>query len=818
MKRIIRWDRTFPDKFAFPGIGHSFRAKVLVAFLGLALIPLAILGLIIFNAGSGTMMAQAAAGLEAARTLKAERIQSWLEERRKDILILSENPSVIDAMLELEEGFEEMGGNAERLLRSLYLGKPDVANNGDGSEYSEAHEEIHELFSEALEYYGYNELYMVTLEGDVVYSTKKTDEFGTNLKTGPYKDTNLAAAFNKAFASGDDDFVTIQDYAYFPPVKGPAAFVASPMFSEYFEKEPEMADRDDEEKEERAGSEDAHAEDDDEGEGRIVGIMIYQLPIERLNAIMQERTGLGETGETYLVGPDGQFRSESLYREDMGVEHSILSDRVQVETEAVKNALAGSSDTREIRNYLGRPVLSSWSPLVIDSPTGNNQGGVKWALISEIALTEVRAPVYRLAWLTGAIAMVSAVLIAFAAVFLSNGVTRQVRNVTDLFSEIGMGNFGARAAIVSRDELGRMAESLNAMLENTLSLIQTREDRDAMQASVMKLLEEISSLTEGDLTARAEVTEEITGAIADSFNAMASQLSQVVLDVKKASRQTSKTAKAVTANTERLAETGLLQTRQVESAIGVIQSMADSMREVADRAKQSAVVSEESKQNAEEGSSAVEKTNQAMSAIRDRVQETARAIKRLGESSQEIGNIVQIINDIADRTSILALNASIQAAMAGDAGRGFGVVAEEVQRLAERSTNSTKQIEKLVKSIQSEINEAGVSMEESIQRVVEGTQLAGNAHEKLQEIEAVSAQLAELVQFITNMTHEQVAKSEEVSKTMQNVGKVSTQTSIASRKTASAMLEMNKTAERLRESVEVFRVEEPSSVSRDAAA
>jgi twitching motility protein PilJ len=189
------------------------------------------------------------------------------------------------------------------------------------------------------------------------------------------------------------------------------------------------------------------------------------------------------------------------------------------------------------------------------------------------------------------------------------------------------------------------------------------------------------------------------------------------------------------------------------------------------------------------------------------VQETARSIKRLGESSQEIGNIVQLINDIADRTSILSLNASIQAAMAGDAGRGFAVVAEEVQRLAERSTNATKQIDTLIKNIQGEINEAGTSMEESIQRVVEGSNLADGAHQKLQEIESVSNQLAELIQSISMAAIQQAKSSESITKTMQQVGAVSTKNLAASRKTSRAIQQLDKTSRTLAASVETFKLE-----------
>ncbi|MFP4032443.1 MAG: methyl-accepting chemotaxis protein, partial [Desulfococcaceae bacterium] len=355
---------------------------------------------------------------------------------------------------------------------------------------------------------------------------------------------------------------------------------------------------------------------------------------------------------------------------------------------------------------------------------------------------------------------------------------------------------------------GKMCRSLNEMLDRLLNLVQSSAERGSIQKSIMSLLDEISGLAEGDLTARAEVTEDFTGAIADSFNEMAEQLSEVVKNVKDVTLQVISTSQDVSRSTENLAETSEMQAVQVGETIEAINEMSKSIQQVAENAGRSAGVSEQSTLHAKEGAEAVRATNRAMESIREHAQETARAIKRLGESSQEIGNIVQLINDIADRTSILALNASIQAAMAGDAGRGFAVVAEEVQRLAERSTNATKQIDTLIKNIQAEINEAGSSMEESIQRVVEGSRLADGARNKLQEIETVSTQLGELIQSISMASKQQAQASEEIAKTMEEVGEISSQTSAASRQTAVSMKSLAQMSSQLNESVSVFRLAE----------
>lgn len=402
---------------------------------------------------------------------------------------------------------------------------------------------------------------------------------------------------------------------------------------------------------------------------------------------------------------------------------------------------------------------------------------------------------------------ISAILIGILiAVKLSRGLTEQVNHINDLLVDIGMGNYDARTEVVSNDELGAMASTLNAMLDNITTLIQSQAERDSIQDSIMKLLEEISALTEGDLTGRAEVTEDMTGAIADSFNEMTDQFSDIIQKVKQATASVDDTSEDVSKQTIILANKNIDQARKVENAIQSIDRMVDTIKNVSENALQSANVSVISRTNARDGAKAVQETNMAMTEIREQINETARSIKRLGESSMEIGNVIQIINDIADRTSILALNASIQAAMAGDAGHGFAVVADEVQRLAESSSNSTKQIESLVKNIQTEIKNVTTRMDESIGTVVQGTQLADGAHEKLQEIEKVSNELADLIDSIASAATEQAKVSEDISSTMQEIGEVSKESSRSSQETATSMDMLSRTARELRSSVEIFKV------------
>jgi len=412
-----------------------------------------------------------------------------------------------------------------------------------------------------------------------------------------------------------------------------------------------------------------------------------------------------------------------------------------------------------------------------------------------------------------AVGLLSVLFAVWIAIRLSRGLTNQVNHIMGLLTEIGKGNYQARTMVVSNDELGVMAQTLNGMLDNITILIQSQEERDTIQESIMKLLEEISALTEGDFTGRAEVTEDMTGAIADSFNAMADQFSDIISKVKIATESVDTTSEEVARQTMTLAEKNMEQVKEVSGAVAAIDKMAKSIQEVASSAQRSASVSRQSRVNAQEGAQAVTETTKAMADIREQINETARSIKRLGESSLEIGNIVQIIDDIADRTSILALNASIQAAMAGEAGHGFAVVADEVQRLADNSSNSTKQIEVLVKSIQNEIKEVTNRIDDGISKVVQGSKLADGAHAKLQEIEKVSNDLAELIESITAATTEQVHASTTISQTMKEVGEISRESSLSSQDTAASMNVLSKTARDLRSAVEVFKVGETQAIN-----
>ena len=326
------------------------------------------------------------------------------------------------------------------------------------------------------------------------------------------------------------------------------------------------------------------------------------------------------------------------------------------------------------------------------------------------------------------------------------------------------------------------------------------------QEAILRLLDELSNLADGDLTVQATVTEDITGAIADSINYAIEALRELVATINDTAITLDASTRQTQATAGHLAKASVAQSKQVASATESMAAMASSVEEVSGNAERAADVARHSVDIAHKGGDAVRRTIDGMNTIRETIQETSKRIKRLGESSQEIGNIVELINDIAEQTNILALNASIQASMAGEAGRGFAVVADEVQRLAERAANATKQIEVLVRTIQSDTNEAVVSMERSTTDVVGGALLAENAGAALEEIEKVSNQIASLVQNISGSARQQASAAANISRNMQVLREISSQTAENTSATSTSIGKLAELATQLRKSVAGFRL------------
>jgi methyl-accepting chemotaxis protein len=628
-----------------------------------------------------------------------------------------------------------------------------------------------DFYTQLVRQAGYADLYLIDPQGFIFYSVNQGPEFQTNILTGPYKESVLAEEVAETL---EEKRFHLSDFKPYPPAQDAiSAFAIQPVLT---------------------------------AEGEVPVLVAIRILPDQLNAITQRHASRNETEETYLVGPDNLFRNDSRFLEQLGVNSTILNTDFRVDTVAASNALAGETNTGIINNYQGISVLSAWQPLAIQAPSQADPEGITWALVAEIDEAEVTQPVVRLGFILGGLALAAIMVVVLFAFVLSGTLVKQIDNIRSLFGAIETGNLEARAEVLTNDELGEMTGNLNDMLDDLSSLIQTREERDHIQTSIRRLLEEVSTVAEGDLTVEAEVTADITGAIADSFNYMIAQLRRIISNVQDTTLQVSASANEIQTTAEHLSHGSETQSSQIINTSTALDDMAISIQQVSENATLSATIAEQALLNAKKGTVVVQNTIEGMNRLRHQVQETARRMARLGESSQQIGDIVRLINDIADRTSLLALNASIEAALAGEAGQGFAVVAEEVDRLAERSTKATQQIAGLVKAIQNETAEVVAAMETSTNDAAIGSELADQAGQALAEIEHVSTQLAQLIQTISHASKQQARGSEAIARSMNEIAEITHQTAAGTKQAAISIHNLASLADDLRASVSAFKL------------
>ena len=820
----------FRSGILFESLTTKIRAKLLLTLVGVALLPLMLFGIVMYRSASQELREQNHRYVETVRAIKANQVEENVSTLFKQIKTFSENGMIVDAMQSFSESMPNARAESkisqDRLAKmstaledyyqnefakeykqqtgllppiegqlaeidddSRYLQYRFIAENpnplnekaildsvADDSEYSRLHESLHPIIRNYRQQFGIEDIFLCDLEsGDIVYSVFKGLEFTTSLIDGPYADSHLGRVFKQAAASENKGDATLVDFElYLPRYERMAGFVASPIF---------------------AGD-------------RKVGVAVFHLSADRFNQVLAEPSGLDTACYTHLIGPDRRFRSTSRASDRNSVASLANKNANSIETWAAESALSGESGTALLLNDRGNQVLSSWSPITIYEGSSGVSEPIHWALVSQFDDSDVAAPLVtsKLAKKALMISALGLLLGLWFASYFAKGITRQAESINDMLAQIGIGDFDARAQVVTKDELGDVAVALNAMCDNTLALIQSREERDQIEHSILDLVRELEDIAAGDLTITAEVREDLTGPIADSVNFMIAQLRSIVQTVKSATQQLNESASEVREISGELSDDSIQQADRIATTSNQIREITESIQSVAAMTRESANVASKARDSASKGLMAVSNTVDGMQRIRDQVQETSKRIKRLGESSQEIGEIVQLIADIADRTSILALNASIQAAMAGDSGQGFAVVAEEVERLAERSNDATKQIATLIKAIQTETGDAITDMEESTREVVAGSQLASEAGSTLEEIDRVSSQLADLIAEVSSATDTQSGAARNIASTM---GEISETTNLAANRSRTAARRVGALAELatdLSDSVSQFRV------------
>ena len=729
----------------------KFRSKLLIAFFSVGLIPFFIITSVALNQANKSLSRQAFGQLLSLRDAKKSQVEFYLKTMKDQIITLSENRMIVDAMYQLTRDFgtfvKENNLDSSKIseLRNklvTYYGddfsteyqrrnenrSPDVdpvvnqiddisvalqyhyikANPHplglkdnldqaqDDSQYSRTHAYYHPIIRNFLKKFGYYDIFLITPDdGRLVYTVFKELDFTTSLIDGPFAQTNFGEVFRQANASSTADTVVVSDYKpYFPSYEDPAGFIGSPIFKD----------------------------------GQKIGVLIFQFPVDRLNTIMKTRAGMGKTGETYLVGKDLLMRSDS-YLDPKN--HSVINsfkhpEKNKMDTEASRRALSGQTDEKILINYSGNPVLSAFTPLQFE--------GLRWALIAEKGEAEAFAAVTTLKWIMGVVAGICALTIVGLAPLITRAIVRPVSNVAQAMNTIATKNdLTVEVPVETQDEIGTMASEFNKMMQklrNILKLVVTAasgvneqakvvsekatankgraENEEKQLAGVQKTVLEMGETAgevEGSSSRQAEAAN-------SSFNSI-EQLIESMQEVNTSSNEQIQEADVAAERVADMGETAMKVTATAQNQGEQMAQVTDAMHQIAESVGEMTTAANRASEQGRTVLSAAEEGRHTVDA-------TVAGIQAIKDSSDQISDIIDVITDISEQTNLLALNAAIEAARAGVHGKGFAVVADEVGKLAQRSAEAAKEVTQLIKN--------------STLKVDEGTRLADRSQDALRKI------------------------------------------------------------------------------------
>jgi methyl-accepting chemotaxis protein len=663
--------------------------------------------------------------------------------------------------------------------------------------YARAHATYHPSFERAQKALEYYDIFLIDTDTDnVIYTVFKELDFASKLSgDGISAKTKLAEAYNKVKQAGKPDAVYMSDFApYLASYDDQAAFVAAPIF---------------------------------DGDVQI-GVIAMQYPIDKITEVMSsnkawKKIGLGDTGDAFIVGAEDKLmRTNARYMiENKESFLTLLADKlspaakaealkketviglVKVDSAATKAGAEGKEYFDDFTDYRGIQVTGASAPL--------NVQGLKWVLVSKIDQVESNADINNL----NRSSLIRALLIGLGVVAVAGFLVawflqrflKPISTLSETVKAVASGNTKARTKLTVKDEIGDLGRSFDGLLDDRIaSLEKASKENETLNNSVIELLQTVFQLGNRDLTVRAPVTEDIIGTVASSINQLTEQTGITLTDVKKIADQVRQTSLSVNQQASVVEQTVKKDRESLDRMTNSLMQATQQLTQVASLSATTNLTAEKASNATQQALDAVDGTVKGMDSLRESISEMEKRFKRLGERSQEISIAVGLINTISERTHVLALNASMQAATAGEAGRGFVVVAEEVQRLSDSSRQATAQITQLVGNIQAETNETLFTVNRLISQVVQQSELAQRAGTQMTQTQETTARLVGLVQQIAAFSQQQTELAATLQKNVLDINQGTEQTSKAIVEQTENTRTLTEYSQRLTESVGQFKL------------